>query len=69
MGCPDILVGYKGVNLLIEIKNDSMPPSARKLTPPQQKWHSSWSGQVCIVKDGSEAIVLIKGISIKAKTN
>jgi hypothetical protein len=65
MGCPDILVGYKGINLLVEVKNGSLPPSARRLTPPQQKWHSNWLGQVCTIKDNLEAIALIKGMSTK----
>ena len=68
MGCPDLLIGYKGINLLVEIKNGSLRPSARKLTPPQQNWHSNWSGQVCTVKDGIEAVILIEGIDINKQS-
>jgi len=34
-GCPDLLVGYHGVNYLLEVKDGSKPPSRRKLTPPE----------------------------------
>lgn len=68
MGCPDILIGYKGINLLVEVKNGSALPSARKLTPPQQKWHGNWLGQVCIVKDDFEAITLIEGLNTETQT-
>ena len=36
-GFPDIVVGYKGVNHLIEIKDGSKPPSRRKLTPAEER--------------------------------
>ena len=35
-GAPDAICGYKGVNLLIEIKDGGKPPSKRKLTPDEQ---------------------------------
>ena len=48
-GCPDLIVGYGGLNYLIEIKDGEKPPSARKLTPDEQAWHDDWCGQVCVV--------------------
>ena len=49
-GCPDILVGYKGVNYLFEIKNPDMPPSKRRLTPDEMKFFEDWKGEMTIVK-------------------
>jgi Holliday junction resolvase len=37
-GCPDLLVGVAGQNLLIEIKDGSRKPSARRLTSDQGVW-------------------------------
>ena len=54
-GCPDILVGYRGINYLFEIKNPDMPPSKQRLTEDEVKWHNSWQGRVYIVKDVDEA--------------
>ena len=55
-GCPDILVGFRGTNKLMEIKDGSKPPSKRKLTPDQVKWHKIWRGQVAVVNDLAEAL-------------
>jgi Holliday junction resolvase len=54
-GCPDILVGYHGVNLLMEIKNDRQPMNKRKLTPDEQHWIAMWKGQVVVVHNVNEA--------------
>lgn len=58
-GFPDLAVGYRGVNYLIEVKDGSKPPSARKLTGPQESWHATWAGQVVIVKNVDEALAAI----------
>lgn len=55
-GVPDLLVGFRGQNWLIEVKDGSKPPSDRKLTPAQHEWHALWRGQVVAVKDGDEAL-------------
>lgn len=49
-GCPDIVVGYRGANYLIEIKDGDKSPSRRKLTPDEQEWHDEWKGHVCVVE-------------------
>lgn len=59
-GCPDCIVGYRGRNYLVEIKDGGKPPSRRKLTPDEEKWHATWAGQKCIVKTEQEAIDLIQ---------
>lgn len=61
-GCPDLLVGKHGINLLIEVKDGAKPPSARKLTPDQQVWHDSWRGQVTVVCDVGEALEQVKRV-------
>ena len=48
-GFADIVVGHKGVNFLFEIKDCRKPPSQRKLTELEQKFHGEWSGQVGVV--------------------
>jgi hypothetical protein len=55
-GCPDLLVGWQGLNVLIECKDGNKPPSARKLTPDQEKWHDQWRGQVTVVCSVNEAL-------------
>lgn len=58
-GCPDALVGHRGRNFVVELKDGSKPPSARKLTPDQLEWHASWRGQVAIVTTVEEALDLL----------
>jgi hypothetical protein len=58
-GAPDLLVGWREVNTLLEVKDPAKPPSQRKLTPDQVIWHRNWRGQVVIVHSISEALEAI----------
>lgn len=60
-GFVDIVVGYRGKNYLMEIKDPSKAPSARKLTPDEQVFHDTWRGQVCIIETLEQAIDLLNG--------
>jgi len=62
-GCPDLLVGYKGENLLIEVKNPAQKPSDRRLTVDEKSWHESWRGHVVVVETVKEALAVI-GVEI-----
>lgn len=55
-GCPDLLVGVRGFNFVLEVKDGSQPPSKRRLTPDEKKWHESWRGHVRIVTCLDEAL-------------
>ncbi|HET9267374.1 MAG TPA: hypothetical protein VFO31_04395 [Vicinamibacterales bacterium] len=52
-GCPDLVVGRAGRNLLVEVKR----PKA-VLTPDETAWHAAWRGQVCIVRTVADVIAL-----------
>jgi Holliday junction resolvase len=54
-GCPDLLVGYQGYTMLMEVKDGAKPPSARRLTDDQVTWHGAWRGSAVAVVDGPEA--------------
>jgi len=56
-GCPDLLVGWKNKNLLLEIKDGA---KAWKLTPDQVIWHHNWQGQIAIVISPEDAIEKVK---------
>ena len=58
-GTPDLLVGFRGQNWLIEVKDGAKPPSARKLTPDQVDWHGGWKGQVAVCTTADEALFII----------
>lgn len=58
-GFGDIVVGIRGQNYLFEIKDPTQPPSARKLTPPEVKFHSAWRGQIDTILTAEEAHEII----------
>jgi len=53
-GFPDLVVGWKGKNFLIELKDPDKPPSRRKLTPAQENMHLQWQGQIAICHSAAE---------------
>lgn len=61
-GCPDILVGFRGVNYLMEIKDGNKALSKRQLTPAEREFHATWGGQVAIVEDYEAALAVIGAI-------
>lgn len=60
-GCPDILVGFNGKNLLMEIKDGAKTASQTKLTPDQSKWHSEWRGDVDVVFTVYDVLRVLNG--------
>ncbi len=58
-GCPDLLIGIGGTNALVEVKDGSLPPSKRKFTAPQKKWHKNWRGRAHVVESVDQALLLI----------
>jgi hypothetical protein len=59
-GVPDLLVGFRGATVLIEVKDGSKPPSARQLTADQIEWHAAWRGGRCVVVSSvTEALAAI----------
>lgn len=61
-GFPDIVVGYRGINYLMEIKDGSKPPSKRRLTSDEQEFHDLWRGSVIVVQNVDEALKAIGAI-------
>ena len=59
-GVCDILVGYQGVNYLLECK------SARgRFTPDELYWHALWKGRIAVVRSIGEALAAI-GVEVMA---
>jgi hypothetical protein len=60
LGAPDLLVGLAGVNVLLEVKDETAIPSKRALTPEQKKWHDCWKGQVHVAESPSQAVAIVR---------
>jgi len=58
-GCPDLLLGYRGVNYLVEVKDGSLARSRRQLNERQESWHQRWSGAVVIIGSDEELMALL----------
>ena len=58
-GVADLLVGRRLVNVLIEVKDPSQPPSRRRLTPDQVKFHKEWRGQIAVAETPQEAEAIV----------
>jgi len=59
---PDLLIGYRGRNLLVEVKNPAAGASRRALRPGQRRWHRAWKGQVAKVETDSELLALLREV-------
>jgi Holliday junction resolvase len=60
-GCPDLLVGYAGETLLMEIKRDSKS----RFTPDQLDFMSKWKGGAISRVDSVDAAIRALGITRK----
>lgn len=58
----DILVGYKGINYIMEIKDGELPPSKKRLTEGEQDFKDTWrGGEYYIVESIDQALDIILG--------
>lgn len=64
-GCPDLLVGWRRRNFLLEVKNPETRYGQGKdentagSLEAQQKWHDRWRGHVVVVRSIDEAFEAI----------
>lgn len=64
-GIPDLLIAHplvRGWSSLIELKDGDKPPSARRLTPDEEKFHLSWPGELHVIASKEEASALIENL-------
>jgi len=60
-GVADILVKRNKVIHLLEIKDGDKPPSRRRLTAAQKRWHADWGDCVKVVNNVDEALMAVIG--------
>ncbi len=59
-GFPDIVVGFRGINYLFEIKDGKKSASQKKLTESEDKFHTGWMGQVHIIEKIEDVLEILK---------
>lgn len=57
-GCPDLLVGYRGENWLVEVKT-----AFGTLRESQERFFEGWRGQCCVVRSVSDVIAMMRGLT------
>jgi len=67
-GCPDLLVGHWGINVLLKVKSGwrisgGLRSAYKRLTPDEKQWHESWQGQVIVVGFAREAVTVIERLT------
>ena len=55
-GCPDLIVGFRGRNFLLEVKTER-----GRLNAVQSDFHRLWCGQIAVVRSRQEAVETITG--------
>jgi Holliday junction resolvase len=60
-GVPDLLVARNGRWYVMEVKDGSKPPSARKLTPDEAAWHERFGRHavVSVVETVEDALAAV----------
>jgi len=54
-GFPDLVVAKWGSTVLVEVKDGSLSPSRRRLTPEEEKFKDGWSGAYFVVESLKDA--------------
>lgn len=60
-GVTDLLVGFRGMNFLLEVKQPG-----EELRPNQRRWHNLWRGQVATVHTIDEALAIVLGTLVQS---
>jgi hypothetical protein len=73
LGCPDLLVGFQGVTLLMEVKNLNRPRNGQdyggKVKDAQAAWRKWWRGiPVATVTSPFEAVSVLARAIIESGT-
>jgi len=63
-GFPDLVVGFRGRNWLVEVKNGRKMPSQRRLTEDQAAFVAGWRGHWIKVESAEEAVSTISRQSL-----
>lgn len=68
-GVPDLLVWFRGVLYLLEVKDPIGQKRSVGLTPSQQVWHAAWPGEVHIVTSAEDALAAVGAAEIASIGN
>lgn len=61
-GFPDLVCGFRGVTLLMEVKNPKTAYGRRGLNKNQIRWQQTWCGGPVSLVDGPESALRALGV-------
>ena len=61
-GVPDLLVGFRRENHLIEVKDPAQVPSKRRLSVDQVDWMAAWRGRPPVVCETVRQALAVIGV-------
>lgn len=68
-GCPDLLCGYNGRTVLLEVKDGRRPPSERRLTEAEADFFQDWrGGPIYVVGSVEEAVRAVTGRRVEVQS-
>ncbi len=59
-GCPDLLVGFRHMTYLLEVKG-----RRGRLTADECEWHLGWRGQCAVVRSVEDALQVIGAVVVE----
>lgn len=59
-GRPDLLIGFGGLCICVEVKDGAKPPSERRLTPDEEKFRMNWKGGYRLVTNLEDVAETVK---------
>lgn len=61
-GLPDLLVGFRGETYLLEVKDGTKAPSAKRLTPDEAYFVAHWTGRPVVIVETPEDALRAIGV-------
>lgn len=58
-GAPDLILGYRNENFLIELKDGSKVKSRQKLTPDELEFQEKWQGNYAVCNSLEQVLSVI----------
>jgi hypothetical protein len=58
-GAPDLILGYRNENFLIELKDGTKTKSQQKLTPDELEFQSKWMGNYAVCNSFEQILKVI----------
>jgi hypothetical protein len=58
-GAPDLILGYRNENFMIELKDGNKTKSQQKLTPDEVQFQEKWNGNYAVCNSIEQILILI----------